>query len=281
MTIKKVKEIAYGDQTAVELDINGKWQKGYGTIVVIEGYKFIFVPRKYSNGINIEAYSLDSLKLFDSKPMSFITAWLQCATKEGFMEATAPLAIRISERFAELLAITPKDIDQEHLTVYVNKSWNYKKRHMFFQPTKNKYSNRVIKVDWHAMREIEKYVPGCPSDEPIWVKALSNEVAIKHSENSRARIVEGEKYYRIYNSTLNKQLTRFCEKAEVPRISIHSLRHTHASMLISAGVSIQSVAKRLGHGNTETTQRTYIHLLDDLAMKDDNKMLTVLSTLGG
>lgn len=68
MTIKKVKEIAYGDQTAVELDINGKWQKGYGTIVVIEGYKFIFVPRKYSNGINIEAYSLDSLKLFDSKP---------------------------------------------------------------------------------------------------------------------------------------------------------------------------------------------------------------------
>lgn len=63
--------------------------------------------------------------------------------------------------------------------------------------------------------------------------------------------------------------------------SIHSLRHTHASMLISAGVSIQSVAKRLGHGNTETTQRTYIHLLDDLAMKDDNKMLTVLSTLGG
>lgn len=189
--------------------------------------------------------------------------------------------LRTGLRFAELLAITPKDIDQEHLTVYVNKSWNYKKRHMFFQPTKNKYSNRVIKVDWHAMREIEKYVPGCPSDEPIWVKALSNEVAIKHSENSRARIVEGEKYYRIYNSTLNKQLTRFCEKAEVPRISIHSLRHTHASMLISAGVSIQSVAKRLGHGNTETTQRTYIHLLDDLAMKDDNKMLTVLSTLGG
>ena len=103
--LKKVKEIAYGDQTAVELDINGKWQKGYGTIVVIEGYKFIFVPRKYSNGINIEVYSLDSLKLFDSKPMSFITAWLQCATKEGFMEATAPLAIRISEQLNKIKSL--------------------------------------------------------------------------------------------------------------------------------------------------------------------------------
>ena len=105
MTIKKVKEIAYGDQTAVELDINGKWQKGYGTIVVIEGYKFIFVPRKYSNGINIEAYSLDSLKLFDSKPMSFITALLQCATKEGFMEVTAPLAIKISEQLNKMKSL--------------------------------------------------------------------------------------------------------------------------------------------------------------------------------
>ena len=41
MKIKRVEEIAYGDQIAVELDINGKWQKGYGTIVVIKGYKFI------------------------------------------------------------------------------------------------------------------------------------------------------------------------------------------------------------------------------------------------
>ena len=105
MTIKKVKEIAYGEQTAVELDINGKWQKGYGTIVVIEGYKFIFVPRKYSNCINIEAYSLDSLKLFDSKPMSFITSLLQCATKEGFMEVTAPLAIRISEQLNKIKSL--------------------------------------------------------------------------------------------------------------------------------------------------------------------------------
>lgn len=36
MKIKRVEEIAYGDQIAVELDINGKWQKGYGTIVVIK-----------------------------------------------------------------------------------------------------------------------------------------------------------------------------------------------------------------------------------------------------
>lgn len=128
------------------------------------------------------------------------------------------------------------------------------------------------------MTELQKVMTGCPQNEPIFVKALSNEVA--KSGDFRTRIPEGQKYCNIYNSTLNQRLAVFCKEAGVPRISIHSLRHTHASLLISAGVSIQSVAKRLGHGNTETTQRTYIHLLDELAMKDDNKMLTVLTSLG-
>ena len=43
MKIKRVKEIAYGDQIAVELDINGKWQKGYGTIVAVS-YTHLTLP---------------------------------------------------------------------------------------------------------------------------------------------------------------------------------------------------------------------------------------------
>lgn len=185
--------------------------------------------------------------------------------------------LRTGLRFAELLGLTPKDIDPHNLTIYVNKTWDYK-RNNDFAPCKNNYSNRILKVDWQAMTELQKVMTGCPQNEPIFVKALSNEVA--KSGDFRTRIPEGQKYCNIYNSTLNQRLAVFCKEAGVPRISIHSLRHTHASLLISAGVSIQSVAKRLGHGNTETTQRTYIHLLDELAMKDDNKMLTVLTSLG-
>ncbi|WP_242368161.1 site-specific integrase [Lactobacillus intestinalis] len=189
--------------------------------------------------------------------------------------------LRTGLRFAELLAITPKDLDQKHLTVYINKSINYKSKQLHFQPTKNVYSNRILKVDWSAMQIIQNFASGCGPDDPIFVRALSNEKIgqQKKGKSMKYRIEEGNKYFRVYNSTLNQELTNFCKKAEVPRITIHSLRHTHASMLISAGVSVQSVAKRLGHGNTETTQRTYIHLLDDLAMKDDTKMLTVLSGL--
>lgn len=167
-------------------------------------------------------------------------------------------------RFAEIIGLTPKDIDLKNLTLYVNKAWNYKEKDGEFQPTKNKYSNRVIAIDWQTANILQRMMQGFEENEPFWLNRL------------QARSGSG----RIFNSTLNLKLSNFCRDAGVPRITIHSLRHTHASLLISAGVSIQSVAKRLGHGNTETTQRVYIHLLDDLQERDNNKMMTILTGLG-
>jgi integrase len=43
-------------------------------------------------------------------------------------------------------------------------------------------------------------------------------------------------------------------------VSLHALRHTHASQLITAGVDVGSVSRRLGHANPTTTLRTYAHL---------------------
>ena len=75
-------------------------------------------------------------------------------------------------------------------------------------------------------------------------------------------------------------MARFCKKAEVPRIGIHGLRHTHASLLFSAGISILSISKRLGHANTTTTEKVYVHLIKDQQEKDNQKMLKALTALG-
>ena len=87
------------------------------------------------------------------------------------------------------------------------------------------------------------------------------------------------KEQRIYNSTLNQKLASLCKNNNIPVISIHGLRHTHASLLLYEGVSIASVAKRLGHNNTTTTQETYIHIIRELENKDNDKILHHLSQL--
>jgi integrase len=55
-------------------------------------------------------------------------------------------------------------------------------------------------------------------------------------------------------------------KAGIKDASLHSLRHTHASTLLSKNVPLPAVSARLGHSDVNTTMRTYSHALpeDDL-----------------
>ncbi|MCT7690301.1 MAG: site-specific integrase, partial [Lactobacillus crispatus] len=155
------------------------------------------------------------------------------------------------------LALTPEDFDFEKQCIVVNKSWNYKEKEGYFQPTKNASSNRMVMIDWQLMQQFKSLIVNNQSNKPIFFE-------------------EGQ---RVYNSTLNKKLTRYCEELGIPTISIHGLRHTHASLLLYEGVSVASVAKRLGHNNTTTTQEIYIHIIKELENKDNDKILHHLSQL--
>ena len=53
---------------------------------------------------------------------------------------------------------------------------------------------------------------------------------------------------------------RLSEKLTLPKIKLHDLRHSHASLLIDLGISYQAVADRLGHANSEMVIKTYSHL---------------------
>ena len=160
-------------------------------------------------------------------------------------------------RFAEALALTPEDFDFERQQIIVNKSWNYKTPIGNFQKTKNESSNRVVMVDWHLMNQFKSLIQNKESDWPIFMP---------HNK-------------RVFNSTVNGLLEKYCYKLDIPTISVHGLRHTHASLLLYEGVSVASVAKRLGHANTTTTQETYIHIIEELENKDNDKVLHHLSQL--
>ena len=83
----------------------------------------------------------------------------------------------------------------------------------------------------------------------------------------------------VYNSTVNDALKRCCKRAQIPIITIHGLRHTHASLLLFAGVSIASVAKRLGHASMTTTQKIYLHIINELENRDVDIIMRSLSSL--
>ena len=166
------------------------------------------------------------------------------------------LVAKTGMRFSEALALTPKDFDLSHQVLSVSKTWDYKGKGGFL-PTKNQSSVRKIPLDWQTVMQFAGLIKNLPEDEPIFVKNGKN----------------------IYNSTVNDMLTRYCKKAGIPGISVHGLRHTHASLLLFAGVSIASVARRLGHSNITTTQKTYLHIIQELESKDIDIIMRSLSNL--
>ncbi|MGX7091568.1 site-specific integrase [Hutsoniella sourekii] len=62
------------------------------------------------------------------------------------------------------------------------------------------------------------------------------------------------------NPSVSRNLKKFQKKAGLPQINLHSLRHTHCSLLFEAGVGMEVVKERLGHSNIETTMDVYTHV---------------------
>lgn len=159
-------------------------------------------------------------------------------------------------RFAEALGLTPADFDFNRQILTVDKTWDYKSPEGSFAPTKNASSVRKIQIDWQLAMQFSQLIKGLPRNEPIFVQ-----------------------HKRIFNATVNDRLERLCERAGIPTISLHGLRHTHASLLLYAGVSSASVSKRLGHSNMTTTQATYLHIIRELENKDTDKVMQFLGGL--
>lgn len=64
----------------------------------------------------------------------------------------------------------------------------------------------------------------------------------------------------VRKDTLAKQLQMISKHTDLPRIRVHDLRHSHASLLIKEGVQAKVIQKRLGHKDIQTTLNTYSHL---------------------
>lgn len=100
----KIKGIEVGSTCLKVLDVEGTWVRQIGVPITINGFKFFFVPTGNPMTMNhkIDAYSLDSLKVFESFKVTHKVALHRCATEEGFIRTIIPFAIKIGENLSEL-----------------------------------------------------------------------------------------------------------------------------------------------------------------------------------
>ncbi len=138
-------------------------------------------------------------------------------------------------REGELLALTPADFDFDKGTLTINKSYQRLNGKDLITPPKTETSNRVIKVSQFLMDEMKDYL-----------KMLYD-------------IGENDRMFTVTKSGLHREMTRGAKEADIKRIRIHGLRHSHISLLIDMGFSAVAIADRVGHESEEITY-TYAHM---------------------
>lgn len=119
-------------------------------------------------------------------------------------------------------------------------------------PVKTRTSRRCIDIDRHTMQVLARWRRKLARDE------LPHGADDWMFLNAHGRFVNPDSLSQLFDRIQRRT-------AEVPRIGFHDLRHTHASLLILAGVPIKVVSERLGHSHPAFTMHTYQHLLPGMS----------------
>lgn len=162
-------------------------------------------------------------------------------------------------RYAEILGVTIKDIYDD--SIKINKTWDYRTHSGGYKPTKNICSMRKVVVDKTVIKQIKefwewkkKYFKADP-EKPLWY------------------VDDGL----MYNSTLNFRFRDILHKLGIKKnLTVHKLRHTYISYMLSQGISEMAVAKQAGHANVNMIHRVYGHLLDDRGEYEKIRMAALL-----
>lgn len=171
-------------------------------------------------------------------------------------------------RYGEVAGLTWDCVDFVNQTVTINKAYDYKGRSGFTK-TKTITSNRTISIT-PALSKVLKSLHAQQSSQFLKQQFKNKDQVVfmtnRHEVPSDTAV----------NKTLKKMLTELKTKNI---ITFHGLRHTHASMLIANGVSIDYISERLGHANTSVTYEVYTHLLQTSREREDEKAINILSAL--
>ena len=173
-------------------------------------------------------------------------------------------------RRGEVLGLEWKDIDFDTAIMQVRRTSQYlPDMGVFEDDTKNRTSTRVIKIPRTAVNDLKQY---CKYQLEMRLK-----VGDRWQETDR--IFTTEFGAPLHPDTLSNWFSSFVKahRDVLPPISLHSLRHTNATLMIASGVPITTVSKRLGHADTTTTGKIYAHAIrsvDEAAAETLDNLLT-------
>lgn len=160
-------------------------------------------------------------------------------------------------RRGELLGLEWPDVDLEIGIITIRRTSQYggKELGTYTDDTKTEQSKRSLRVTQNVVDLLKAY----KIEQAERRLRLGDAWAGEWAEHPR--LFTNQDGRPMSPSTPLNRLKRILSRNGLPDVSLHSLRHTNATLLIQQGVSIRAVSGRLGHSQTSTTMNIYAHQL--------------------
>ena len=157
-------------------------------------------------------------------------------------------------RQGEALALKWSDIDFENKKITVDKTAVRIKEKQTLQTPKTKNSKRVISIDPTTLSILKSW-----KKDQIKIYFKNG----KHFEGDDNFIFTNERGEWVHIHNFIPYFKRFVTDHKLKPITPHGLRHTHASLLFSAGVEPKNISDRLGHSTVQITLDLYTHITEE------------------
>ena len=170
-------------------------------------------------------------------------------------------------RRGEIIALQWRDLDLAKGTLRVSRSVEEVGGQFHFKAPKTDRSNRVIRLPASLVEELGRHRKE--------QSAMRLRLGLgKDAESLVFTTLEGKMLYPAYVTAVFASEVKLAGIAK--HVRFHSLRHSHLSLLLQAGMPVHAVAARAGHARASTTLDTYAHLLggeDDAAANKADEIL--------
>lgn len=164
-------------------------------------------------------------------------------------------------RTGEMIGLKWSDIDFEKRTLTVNRSMEYRYSvgEWRIGEPKSKSGYRTVPLTQEAIELLKKQKKRNNSFQNILIEWVDFVFLCKKGTP-------------VKNSTYDTMLFKLCDKAKIPRFSMHVLRHTFATRCIEAGMKPKTLQTILGHSNIGITMNLYVHSTEDEKLKEIDRI---------
>lgn len=167
-------------------------------------------------------------------------------------------------RQGEAIALKWSDIDFENKKITVDKTAARIKEKQTLQTPKTKNSKRVISIDPTTLSILKSW-----KKDQIKIYFRNG----KHFEGDDNFIFTNQRADWVHIHNFIPYFKRFVTDHKLKTITPHGLRHTHASLLFSAGVEPKNISDRLGHSTVQITLDLYTHITEEQRTDTVEKLL--------